>query len=275
MTVRLRERPGVSDPAATITTGTDAKGPRTRTYYPLAHPGRRRHWLLTGPPAVEVMDPRYDYTRSVLVGEVAGRGWQHRPSRDLHYHIAAQVRGWCWPEQGLALRDLAAESFGNEGAIVEVGSAWGLSATWTGWGIRASGNPDRTLTCVDTFADLPASDRRRQPGGSSLAEFQANIHYAGLDNHVTVLRARSEQAAANWEGGPIGQLYIDAWHTYQAVKGDTLLWRRHLADCAIVGFDDCAPDFPGVLRWQQELADLPEWTLLGRAGRMLIWRYQP
>lgn len=275
---KLRNRLRVRSVDDTIESGTRATGSRTRTYVPLIK-GRTRHWTVG---SEEIIDPHYNWTTHQQGGgEFVGRTVAGEEillpanSPDLVYHVASQVRGWCFPDQGRALYRLAAESTAADGAIVEVGSAWGLSATWTAWGIRHSTQPDRVLHCVDTFADLPARDRERQPDGSSLAEFQANADYAGTRENIRIRQGRSDEQAASWDAGPIGQIYIDAWHTYKACRDDHLRWEPHLAPGAIVAFDDCSPDFPGVLKWQRELAGNEHYTLIGRADRMLMWRYKP
>ncbi len=269
---KLRNRLPVRNPQEVIESGTRATGSRTRTYVPLLK-GRTRHWFLD---AGEIIDPKYRWETSEFVGRTPqGEEVLLPPTPHLVYHVASQVRGWCFPDQGRALYRLAAESDGSEGAIVEIGSAWGLSATWTAWGIRHSPNPDRTMHCIDTFTDLPARDRVRQPNGSSLAEFRKNADYAGTRDHITIRQGRSDEQAAAWDAGPIGQLYIDAWHTYESCRNDLLRWEPYLAAGAIVGFDDCSPDFPGVLRLQRELVNRKQYTLIGRADRMLMWRYKP
>lgn len=70
---------------------------------------------------------------------------------------------------------------------------------------------------------------------------------AHLDN-VTLTRALSAQAAANYDGPPIGMLYIDSDHTYDAVLADWAAWHPHLAPRAVIAFDDYDHKHPDLTR---------------------------
>lgn len=73
----------------------------------------------------------------------------------------------------------------------------------------------------------------------------ARIVTAGL---ADIGRAFSTEAAASWDGPKVGLLYIDALHTYEAVKADTLAWLPHLAPDATIVYDDyVSPRFQGVV----------------------------
>lgn len=83
----------------------------------------------------------------------------------------------------------------------------------------------------------------------------------GLDNagvHAFLYRDLTVYAAETWDGPQVGLLFIDAEHTYDAVRDDFLAWRPHLADGALVAFDDYdarVRKFAGVIRAVDELAD--------------------
>src|SRR5690606_32548683 len=56
---------------------------------------------------------------------------------------------------------------------------------------------------------------------------------ADLDN-ATLIHNYSADAAATYDGPPIGMLYIDSVHTRDAVLADWHAWSQHLAPRAIV-----------------------------------------
>jgi len=247
-------------------------GLRRRTYEQVPRRGGRWRptWTVDG---VTINRPGWDYDRNQFTGvRNNGTAWTADFTPGLLYTIASQVRGWCWPRQGGTLYELAQASTGQ---VVEIGSCFGLSAVWTGWGIRTSADPDRRLHCVDTWHSLDVRGDGSPAGKSSQPEFIQNMTYTGLAYHTCLHQMLSEQAAATWDEGPVGMIYIDGWHTYAMAKADHLSWLPHLTPGAVVAFDDCSPAWPGVLRYQRELAGRGDHELLGRADSMLTWRYRP
>jgi hypothetical protein len=59
--------------------------------------------------------------------------------------------------------------------------------------------------------------------------------------------------AVNCISGTADFVYIDANHSYEAVKQDILLWLPKIRPGGIVGGHDFAPEFPGVRQAVQEL----------------------
>ena len=95
-----------------------------------------------------------------------------------------------------------------------------------------------------------------------------------LDN-VTLVRDYSSSAAANYDGPPIGLLYTDAEHTFNAVTADFRAWQPHLADGANIAFDDYTETFPGVKRAVDEIvADYNLAALTIHGGRLAVTRKQ-
>lgn len=233
---------------------------RFRTYVPPLPDGRRR-WKL---PEGEVVDPSYDYARQAFTGTLDGQPWQRPWGPDLTFHIASQIHGWCVPEQGQKLFDLAAKSAAL-GAVVEVGSAYGLSAAWLGWGARQH-RPDARVFCIDTFAWRRAFPHK----GSSLPHFKANMEYAGLRDTCTPIQSLSMDAARDWNGS-IGLLHIDAGHTYAAVRADFEAWSRFCPPGAVIAFDDCIDHYDGIMRLQRELAATDRVKPLGRTESLMFW----
>jgi cephalosporin hydroxylase len=79
---------------------------------------------------------------------------------------------------------------------------------------------------------------------------------------VKLIRAFSEDAGANYNGPPIGLLYIDGEHTQGAVIADMKAWTPHLADNAVICFDDYDEHHPDVQQavtalQRQEYIDAP------------------
>ena len=234
-------------------------------YYVPRLPDGRRHWLL---PDGEVTGPRYDYDRGAFTGDCGGHPWQSPWTPALTWHIASQIPGWCEPGQGRRLYELAAAG-APLGACVEVGAFKGLSSAWIGHGARSAA-PDARVYCLDTFTG-GAGGRWKT---DVKPEFDANMEYAGLAGTCTAVQGIFRDTLATWTA-PVGFLYIDGEHSYAHCRADFEGWSRHCVPGALIAFDDCIADYPGILRFQRELADSPRLELLGRTDAMVCWRYRP
>jgi Methyltransferase domain len=72
----------------------------------------------------------------------------------------------------------------------------------------------------------------------SFAEFTANMERLELTGAVTVYKALSVDAAKQYDGPPIGLLFIDGSHKTDAVLDDVTSWQPHLAPDPVIVFDD-------------------------------------
>jgi hypothetical protein len=71
----------------------------------------------------------------------------------------------------------------------------------------------------------------------SLDLFRSHIDAAGVSAIVRPIVKRSSDAEVGW-AGEIDFLYIDGWHSYDAVMEDGQAWIRHLSPSGAVFFDD-------------------------------------
>lgn len=114
-------------------------------------------------------------------------------------------------------------------AIVEIGTHTGLSTCWMAAG--SDEGKGAHVTAVDPWAD-PRPATLDDPfglidGNGVYRRFEDNITSEGHWGTVTPLRATSTVAAAVWVQ-PVGLLFIDAIHEYDAVRTDYLHWQRHI-----------------------------------------------
>jgi predicted O-methyltransferase YrrM len=136
------------------------------------------------------------------------------------WSVAATVEGWLTPAQGRALFDLASSVPVGQ-AVVEVGSHRGKSTILLASGLRDG----VTLTAIDPF-----DDPRWGGGPESLEVFLANLSRAGVADRVDLRRGLSADAAAAWDGPPVGLAWIDGAHDRGSVLADIDGWDPHLAE---------------------------------------------
>lgn len=173
-------------------------------------------------------------------------------------HLAKQfafVGGWLDPIEGYALHLLALDGPGL-GEIVEIGSYLGRSTAFLASGSKKSAR--EKVTAVDHFQGSP----EHQPGqqvesdvlkqqGTTFELFLSNIKRLELDDYVTPVVARSEDAARSWQK-PIRLLFIDGDHSYEESKKDFTLWSKFVVVSGLVCFHDIH-HWPGVTQFYEEL----------------------
>jgi autotransporter strand-loop-strand O-heptosyltransferase len=126
-------------------------------------------------------------------------------------------------------------------SICEIGS-------WKGRSTHAllSGTKG-TVTAVDHFKGSVGEDgphaEAKQPDDPVYRQFIENTK--GFDN-LNVYRSSSLEAAAHFEGQKFDMVFIDAEHSYEAVKKDIKAWKSK-AKLLICGHD-YSDDWPGVKR---------------------------
>lgn len=157
---------------------------------------------------------------------------------------------------GVLLYNLAREVPGNQ-AIVEIGSYHGKSTAYLAQGAR-DGNSSPVFA-VDPWEQVDVKKWCRHCEQPTFAKFKAQLELVGLFDAVTPMRLDSAHAADQYEGGPIGLLFIDGDHSEEACFRDFILWVPDMAPNAVVVFDDYAvTKNPGVAKAVNRL--MPEFV---------------
>jgi len=175
--------------------------------------------------------------------------------------IADSVEGWLGKREGPYLYQLA--KVGSRlGAIVEIGSWQGRSTIWLGKG-------SETVNGYEIYAiDPHVGGSRRQHNVSTEKAFRENIQRAGLAKKVVPIVALSSDALKGWSR-PIGMLWIDGDHRYEAVSGDFLGWSRFVAKDGIIAFHDTY-SWEGVRRFVDgEILPNTQYRVLGQIDSIL------
>jgi hypothetical protein len=152
-------------------------------------------------------------------------------------------------------------------AIVELGVYTARSVCWLGAGARAAGVVggvwgidlwDIHTNRVRHNRGTPAQD----PTVRRLAKRQ--VAEMDLEGIVTLIRDFTVDYAVRYTGPKVGLLYVDANHSRDAVLADVGAWYNHLADDAVIVFDDYCQGRPmGVDGVGRESSD----------GDTITWEY--
>jgi len=162
-------------------------------------------------------------------------------------------------------------------AIVELGSYKGKSTAYLARGAKIGHGA--SVFAVDAWSEEVSAWRNRvlsRLPSATYREFLDQITRAGVRDQVTPVRSMTTLAAEMWEDmaleSPVGLLYIDGDHHFEAAVADYRAWRPHLADDALVIFDDYDTDNnPGVLAAVNALAECGEIVNVEKhAGRLAL-----
>ena len=124
------------------------------------------------------------------------------------------------------------------GRAVEIGSYLGRSTALLALAAQRVAGSQAVLTAID-----PHSGDRQQLEALGLAElptydlFRLHMRGAGVDDVIDVRRDTSDAVATAWDA-PMDLLYIDGWHSYDAVLSDINNYASHLSEEGVVCFDD-------------------------------------
>ncbi len=123
------------------------------------------------------------------------------------------------------LYDHAIERAQNGAVFAEVGLYKGRSAAYMAQAIRASGK-DIRFAGVDNFLY------------SSRDEFDQNMRACGVDMDIVVYSGDSHVIAEEFNDGAFDFVYIDADHSYEAVKRDIAAWLPKIKPGGIIAGHD-------------------------------------
>jgi hypothetical protein len=145
-----------------------------------------------------------------------------------------QIKGFLDEEEGQRLYEMGVQAAGL-GPCLEIGSYCGKSTVYLGVACREAGS---ILFSVDHHR----GSEEHQPGEQyfdpelydqaikrvdTLRAFQKTLASAGLENTVVPMVCRSEVAARAW-ATPLGLVFIDGGHSFEASMLDYTCWVDHV-----------------------------------------------
>jgi predicted O-methyltransferase YrrM len=141
---------------------------------------------------------------------------------------------------------------------VELGVWKGHSIGWL-----ASNCPTVEVYGVDLFEDTyryQAHPRLQKEAKTVYDHFLTSLDYYECKN-VQAIRSLSWEAAKRFDDESVDFLFIDADHSYEAVKADIIAWLPKMkTDGIIAGHDFDNPKHPGVKQAVLELLGEPQTT---------------
>ena len=167
---------------------------------------------------------------------------------DILRTLAPRVKGFLEEEEGMRLYEEARKA-GRDHPCLEIGGYCGKSTLYLGLGCRETGG---TLYSVDHHR----GSEEQQPGqeyfDSELLDpesgmvdtfrlFRKTLAEAGLEDTVVPIVTRSEIAARSW-AIPLGLVFIDGGHTFEAAYTDYVCWSPHLVPGGALLIHDIFPD---------------------------------
>lgn len=162
------------------------------------------------------------------------------------------VEGWLFKSEA-ELIYLCASSVPSSQSIVEIGSYKGRSTS-----VLAFGSQGARIYSVDPH-DNEIAFVQQGLVYSSYEDYCNNLDRLGIpETLVKRVLGYSYEYSEEYDGPKVGMLFIDGYHSTEAVLQDFLSWEKHLADDAIVYFDDSGQDGVGAgIHQLWEMGKLP------------------
>lgn len=193
---------------------------------------------------------------------------------DITQRIDATITGLGVGSKAGVFLYLVARYGPARGRIVEIGSGFGRSTCFLAAGSQR-GNREHVWAVDPHTGGRLYLEKRRLKRIDSYPGFMANIRRLGLEDWIHPLVMTSEEASRSWKGDPIRLLFIDGWHTYDAVKLDIQCWMPFVVKGGIVIFDDYFnPDFPGVRKAIDEMLSTQNVKLPLRRFNQMVWTFK-
>lgn len=163
--------------------------------------------------------------------------WRHRHRFDAIWERVEQIPGW-FPE-GSAVVMYALMRGRPPRSVVEIGSYLGRSTVFFALALRDLGVPGRVVSIDPHTGDRQQLEALSTDRLATYELFRQHCHAAGVEDLVEAHVASSLEVAAGWSE-PVDLLYVDGWHSYDAVIADGEAWLCHLTPGGVVIFDDYA-----------------------------------
>ena len=164
---------------------------------------------------------------------------------------------------------------GSPAHFVEVGSWVGKSTVFMASKIRDSGK-QISFDCIDNWVGGTSGKANEVAGVESVAasgrniysEFCGNLERCSVGEFVRPIRDDSATAATRYDDGSLDFVFIDADHTYEAVKRDISAWWPKVKSGGVLAGHDY--DETGVKKAVDEFAELNQLKVVPRLRSFVL-----
>lgn len=164
-------------------------------------------------------------------------------------HFYQSIDGWFSDEYEWFFRDVV-PWLPDPARVCEVGCWLGKSTAYLAVETANSGKAV-DIVCVDTWSGDPGVDRQMEvvaTGRDLFAEFWDSLSRGGVSHLVRTVRQPSAAAATLFPWGHFDLVFIDADHSYEAVRDDIAMWRYRVRDGGLLAGHDYDEWHGGVVR---------------------------
>jgi hypothetical protein len=167
---------------------------------------------------------------------------------DINSLKSRVFKGFLEDDEAFRLYELAKEA-GRLGPCLEIGSYCGKSSAYLGMGCKENG-------AVLFSIDHHRGSEEQQPGQEyfdpelldketglidTFGIFRKTINELSLEDTVVAIVSQSEVVARSW-ATPLGLIFIDGGHTFEAVFTDYNSWAPHLLPGGFLAIHDIFSD---------------------------------
>jgi hypothetical protein len=182
-------------------------------------------------------------------------GSLHHPERVTNPDYYKTIHGWFDFEN---VYDMAVAEAPDDGIFVEVGSWHGKSTAYLASRV-ALARKHIVVYAVDVWLGY-----RKGAPVSQFPSFLGNMVLANVIDIVIPLRMTSQRATRLFQDEGVDFCFIDAEHTYEAVRDDLAYWFPKVRPGGLFAGHDYHDEFPGVKKAVDEFFPKPV-TVIGRS----------
>jgi hypothetical protein len=174
----------------------------------------------------------------------------NRNRQTLKERYATLPEGAFWPDDIKEYRRLL-EMVPDGGTYAELGTAYGRSMCSVADIIRRK---KLKVVAVDTFqgTECEKTPEQKLQVIDYKKDFEANIKRFGLEPYVSVHQGMTNQVVSNFFDDTFDLIFIDADHSYEAVRQDIDQWRPKLKKTGIMAGHDYGGTWTGVKKAADE-----------------------
>jgi predicted O-methyltransferase YrrM len=183
-----------------------------------------------------------------------------------HLKVILSIEGQISAREAALLHDLAAKT--DSGVILEIGSYRGRSTVALALGTRSGENlPVYAIDPHEPFTGALG----KEFGPQDRIAFFKNILRGKVADIVRLVNLPSNEVAKSWNR-PIGLLWLDGDHTYEAVRGDFDSWEPHVLKGGCVVFHDAEHPDDGPSRVIMEALESGRFEEAGKVDKTGVIR---